>query len=162
MPAEERKQRLGLAWRDVIRIRVGLAPRSGEVPIQGWDETPLWWDETPLREDALDAEATAVAPGSEIVAVNASHATTCNKNTVMLLSTSMNGYKAAFPVVVFKVPSIAHGDTLTTSFTNGHVLNGVGSVFFRHHCRAGVSICRNEVLLLQVRSLFQGIVQLFS
>ena len=37
------------------------------MPIQGWDETPLW-------EDALDAEATAVATGFESVAVNASHA----------------------------------------------------------------------------------------
>ena len=49
---EERDRRRGMLWRDVIRVRRGL-DENGNVPMQSWDQTPLW-------EDSLTNEETAV------------------------------------------------------------------------------------------------------
>ena len=87
-----------MAWPDAIRIRVELAPKIGEIPIQSWDETPLW-------EDSLDNEPTVVPASSESVATNVSHAATQNKYTVMLSSITIKGHKTALLAVIFEVPT---------------------------------------------------------
>ena len=93
---EECERRLGIQWRDMIRIRRGLSEK-GNVPIQSWDQTPLW--------EALEGEETAVSTGSHKVAVNVSHDASRKKFTVVLSMTSMKGYPAAPETVIFAFPS---------------------------------------------------------
>ena len=90
---EERERRLGKLWRDVIRVRRGLA-KNGNVPMQSWDQTPLW-------EDSLTNEETAVSKGAYKVAVNACHEASRKKYIAVLSMTSVQGYPAAPEMVIF-------------------------------------------------------------
>ena len=94
LDAITRTQRLGVFWRDAIRIRRALGE---DICFQNWDETPLYYDELRLEE-------TAAPVGKEKVAVSAAakHART----TTIVSMASKRDYPAAPVAVVFPLATV--------------------------------------------------------
>ena len=87
---EEWIKRIGMYWRDSIRVRYHL----GDPPFVAWDETPFF-------ADCLEGVGTATTKGDEVVAINKKHDDTRTKYTILLGMTSRNDLPAPKAAIVF-------------------------------------------------------------